>query len=160
MLKYGIYCECLPLRKVCIVFGLVEAIARIPHIAVAFCVDGEIIDIIEVIIASLLSGLLIYGAINKHVGSLWLWIFVQIVHTMLSAITLLYYMTAWATDAESINIAEDLQDISPEVLIGLGCIYIAVYIFLIVIVHRFVGQLRHNETLKREQRENESNELA
>lgn len=151
MLVHGTCCGCLSLRKECIVFGLVDLITQIPHIAVDVEEDGDIafVDLIIVIIGTLLSGLLVYGAIMRSLFCLWLWIIVHIVRTLIFGVGLILLLIALTTDPENNIIAAFMHDEFDEADIALISVLVsaqtAVYIFLIVMVYRYICELRDDE---------------
>lgn len=154
MLEYGTCCGCLSLRKECIVFGLVDLITQIPYIAIEVDAGGDIasMDLIALTIGTLLSGLLVYGAIMGNLFCLWLWIFVHIIRTMIYVMGLFYCVIALSTDAESSGIAaeihKDSEDVELDILIGLVSINIAIYIFLIIMVYRYICQILDDEAIE------------
>lgn len=162
MLEYGTCCGCLSLRKECIVFGLVDFITQIPHVAVDVGTDGVIafMDLIVVIIGTLLSGLLVYGAIMRNISCLWLWIFVTITRTLLFVVGLVFFVIAVLGDLESSRIAaaiqEEFGDVKLEVLIGLVSINIAIYVFLMGMVYRYICQILDEEAIECEEYGDES----
>lgn len=147
MLESGTCCGCLSLRRECIVFGLVDLITQIPHIAVDVGVDGYVafVDLIVVIIGTLLSGLLVCGALLRNVLCLWVWIFVHIIRTLLFIVGVILCVIALTVDAETSSIAatihEEFEDMEIDMLIGLFIINIAVYICLMVMVYRYICQI-------------------
>lgn len=163
MLVHGTCCGCLSLRKECIVFGLVDLITQIPHIAVDVNVDGDIafVDLIVVIIGTLLSGLLVYGAVLKNLFCLWLWIIVHIVRTLIFVVGLIFLVIALTTDAEnnfiSALVHEEFNEkemIAPITV--LTSMQIAVYIFLMVLVYRYIRELRDDEADDSEESDDDS----
>lgn len=147
MLESGTCCGCLSLRRECIVFGLVDLITQIPHIAVDVDVDGSVafVDLIVVIIGTLLSGLLVYGALLRNVLCLWVWIFVHIIRTLIFAVGVILCVIALTVDAETSSIAAaihgEFEDVEIDVLIGLLIVNIAVYVFVMGMVYRYIRQL-------------------
>lgn len=147
MLESGTCCGCLSLRRECIVFGLVDLITQIPHIAVDVGVDGYVafVDLIVVIIGTLLSGLLVCGALLRNVLCLWVWIFVHIIRTLLFTIGVILCVIALTVDVKTSNIAAtihaEFEDMEIELLMGLFIMNIVVYICLMVMVCRYICQL-------------------
>lgn len=151
MFEYGTCCGCLSLRKECIVFGLVDLITQIPHIAVDVGADGDIafMDLIFVLLGTLLSSVLVCGAILRNLFCLWLWIIVHIIRTVLFGVGLIYCVIALLTGAKShtipIEVQEELSGLELEILISLVSIHIAIYIYVIVMVYRYIRQLNDEE---------------
>lgn len=135
---------CLSLRNECIVIGLVDFITQIPHIAVDVSEHGDIdfVDLTKLIIGTLLSGLLLYGAIMRNLFCLWLWIFVYFIRTVLYGMGLSYCVIALTqnstTNSISAEMHEEFAEISLEIVAVLISIHIAVYVCLLVLVHRYI----------------------
>lgn len=162
MLVHGTCCGCLSLRKECIVFGLVDLITQIPHIAVDVDIDGDIafVDLIIVIIGTLLSGLLVYGAVSRNLFCLWFWIILHIIRTLVFGVGLILLIIAMTTDAESNIIAASVHDEFDEteipVIAVLASMQTAVYIFLMVLVYRYIRELRDDEANDYEESDDDS----
>lgn len=166
MLEYGTCCGCLPLREECIIFGLVDLIAQLPHIAICAEVDGDIfvMDLIEIIIGTFISVLLIYGTIMESVRCLWIWIFVHIIRTIFFGVGLVYFvfkrLAHIAIDNYAAETQEEIEDVQLDIMIGLTSINIGIYIFLIVIVYRYICQFFDDETAECKKSDDEHKENA
>lgn len=155
MLEYGTCCGCLSLRKECIVFGLVDLITEIPHIDVDLDGGNAFIDLVLVVIGFFLAGLLVCGAIWRNLFCLWLWIFIQIIRTLVLCVGLTYGIIALTTDSDSSLIAAAMQqefDFKElNLLTALIGIHILINSFVIVMVYRYIYQLIDNESFECEE---------
>lgn len=147
MFEYGTCCGCLSLRKECIVFGLVDLITQIPHIAVDVGDDGDIafMDLIFVLLGTLLSSVLVCGAILRNLFCLWLWIIVHIFRTIIYSGGLIYCIIALLSGAKSNTIPKDVQEelsgLELDIMIVLVSIHIAIYMYVMLVVYRYICQL-------------------